>query len=537
MVTEKEDRNDVFLEEAEYQKKLIAASFKTRVISIFAALLCAGILGKVLKLDVSPGVMAVLISWAAISGIYLWIFNSGRIFSERAVGNIHFSYYLPGVLLSSFLVHYIGGVEWIAFSMYFFDLIYANMLLRRGRGKIVTFGVFVCYFTIIFLEYYGIIPHYRIIPMYELSYNNLSYVAGTGILVIGVMLFLVSYVTGLFARIKEDRKRELLIAREREEFRTGQLEELSVSLKTRVEENEFLRTRTADYIREKENQLGSAKDDLEQQVETFRKTQKAMQYMIEDLNEMSRELRTIKDHLEEKVEKRTEELMEISDKLYRNEKLAFMGKLAGSVTHELRNSMAVIRNAAYFLESNCGEAFDDKSREYLKMIRKEVVNMDSIVEDIMGFAAKKSVSFKETDLRNVVEEALALIDVPELVRITKNFETTSLVMIDVKQLEHAVVNIANNSIMAMKGNGILSFWIGAEGDEVCIKISDTGGGIPEEYRELIFEPLYSTKPKGTGLGLPIAKMMVESQNGTITLESHLGVGSTFTIRIPMLVKD
>ena len=528
----KKDR-DAIEEEAGYQKKLISTSFKTRVISLFATFLCANVLRSVLKVDISSSVMILLLAWMATCGLYLLVFNSKKALSKKTVENIHFSYYLPALLFASSLVHYLGGVEWVAFSFYIFDLIYANMLLKRVRGRIVTASMFISYCTVLLFEYYGIIPHYRLIPMYEASYNNTKYIMSTGVLVTGIVFFLLAYVMRLFSKMREDRERELLLSKEREELRTRQFEELSNSLKARMEENSFLKSRTMDYIRDKEGQLGFAKEDLERQVDALRKTQKAMQFMIEDLNEMSRELKKIKDHLEEKVEERTGELMRISDKLHRSEKLAFMGKLSGSVTHELRNPMAVIKNAVYCLESKIISGSAEKSEEYFRIIKKEVTAMDFIIEDIMGFARQKPVKLERTDLRNVVEEVLGLMEVPELIRITKEFEEIPHVMADGKQLAHAVSNIAQNAIMAMKGNGVLSFNVGVTDGNVCLKISDMGGGIPEEYRELIFEPLYGTKPKGTGLGLPIAKMMVESQNGKIEVSSQVGVGSTFSILMPM----
>ena len=523
-------------ETAEYQRKLTRASFGTRIASIFVALLGVGVLNLFLKVSVPSGVVIVFVLWLVVSILYLKVFNLKVVFSERAIDNIHFSYYLPGVLLATFLVHYLGGAEWIAFFIYFFDLLYANMLLKRKRGKVVTFGILACYLLLIFLEYSGIIPHYRLIPMYESAYNNAKYIMSTNVLAVGMMFILVAYVTGLFSKIKRDREMDLLRSQKKEEIKARQLEELSNSFKLRDEENELLKSRAAEYIKEKEKQLSLVKKDLEEQIETLRKTQKAMRFMIEDLNKMSRELKKVKDNLEEKVKERTEELMEISAKLHRSEKLAFLGKLAGSITHELRNPMAVIKNAAYFLESKLACREDEKVKEYMRIIMKGIDSINVTIDDIMSFARTKPVELEKKDLRSVVEGAISYLEIPELIKIKKEFKNVPDVMVSEKQLIHAICNIASNAIIAMKGNGVLGFTVFQKENNVCVGISDTGGGIPKEYQEIIFEPLYSSRPRGTGLGLSIAKMMVENQNGEIFLESKVGVGTTFIISIPIAMK-
>jgi nitrogen-specific signal transduction histidine kinase len=521
------------MKSSEYKRKLIVASFRARVLSVSMAFLCATLLDRVLKVAVPPEIVTVLFAWLLISLAYLWIFRSKVFLSERVIDNIHFSYYFPGILLSTSLVHYMGGAEWIAFAIYFFDMIHANMLLKRPRARMVTAGVLLCYFTLITLEYAGIMPHHRLIPMFESSYDNLKYVLSTNVLIVGMIFLLITYVTGLFAKIRQDREMDLMMAKEKVEIKAKHLEELSNLLKSREAENELMKSRSSEYIREKEMELNAVKKDMKEQIDTLRKTQKTMRFMIEDLNDMARELKVIKDNLEEKVRERTEELMGISGKLHRSEKLAFLGKLAGSITHELRNPMAVIKNAAYFLETIPKDHDDKKTEEYTGIIKKGIDDMNAIISDVMGFAKTDPIKLEKRDIRKIVEEVIDLVNPPKLIRIKKEFMDVPEVMVDAKKLVHAMANITNNAIVAMKGNGQLVFRVLEKEESVCIEISDTGGGIPEKFRDLIFEPLYSTRPKGTGLGLSIAKMMVEGQNGKISLSSRKGAGTTFTISIPI----
>ena len=167
------------------------------------------------------------------------------------------------------------------------------------------------------------------------------------------------------------------------------------------------------------------------------------------------------------------------------------------------------------------------------MSLKGINNMNAIISDVMGFAKADPVKLEKRDTRKIVEEAIGFVNLPELIRIKKEFMDVPEVMVDAKKLVHAIANITNNAIVAMKGNGQIVFRVSEKEGRIRIEISDTGGGIPEKFQDLIFEPLYSTRPKGTGLGLSIAKMMVEGQNGKISLSSREGVGTTFTISIPI----
>ena len=529
----KNEKHDLQKESKDSQIGLLFASFEMRIFSILTGLILAYIIKKIIGFDVPPGAYKVFYIWLFTSVVYLAVIRMSFKKRLRILENIHFSYYFFGAAYATILVYQLGGAEWIAVFFYFFDLTYANVLLRRHRGTIVTFYIALCYVTMMLLERKGMIPHQHIFD--EGMDPHGPVVFWTNITVLSSVFLLISYSTGLFAKMKEARENMLFESKTRFAAKSEKLEEINRELSKKIAENRYLRSTAMGYLQKKEFEISNTKKELENKIENLRKTQKSMFFMIEDLNEMSSQLKDSKDNLEEKVRERTDELLNISRKLHRSERLAFLGKLAGSVTHEVRNPLAVLKNAAYYLDKRFqGKKEDEKILKYVEIIKKEISIIDSIIDDIMGFARTKAPELAPTDLNSVVDNAIELVNVPELVEVIKEYDKLPKVEIDADQVMHAVMNITNNAIMAMNGNGALTIVIKKENENACVEIRDTGPGIPPDQRDLIFEPLYSSKPKGTGLGLPISKMMIENQEGTVEFESELGVGTIFRILIPLI---
>ncbi len=523
-------KNIDLIEEVNYRNKLAFIPFRVRSLCIAIALLCSYGLRYVIGSDLPAGLFIVLYMGLATNAVYLLIFKFKPCKQNNSIDNLHFSYYLPGVFYATLAAHFFGGAEWIGYSFYFLDLVCANMLLRRWRKYIVTALIIFSYIVMVCLEYRGIVGHYKLF----VPGDNLRFFITVTVLVQAIVFFAVSYSTGLFTKLRHRRERWIRESRNRFEAKSFRLESMVKDLNARAAESQYIKEASSGYVEAKEYELENTKKDLEEQIDNLRRTQKSMVFMIEDLNEMSVQLRDARDHLEEKVRERTDELLSTSRKLHRSERLAFLGKLAGSVTHELRNPLAVLKNAVFFLGMKFKENSDEKVTKYVVMMKKELSFINSIIDDIMGFARTKAPLLRDTDVKDVVENALSTINVPDLIEVRKEYESDlPLVRIDSNQFMHAVVNITNNAIMAMSGNGILTLGVKKQGNTVCVEVGDTGSGIPPEEKDLIFEPLYTSKPKGTGLGLPISKMMIENQGGKIEFESQSGRGTVFKIFLPM----
>jgi len=221
----------------------------------------------------------------------------------------------------------------------------------------------------------------------------------------------------------------------------------------------------------------------------------------------------------------------------RQERLVMLGQLAGGVGHELRNPLGVIKNAAYFLKMAL-EAPEKDVEETLDVLEKEVKTSEMIINSLLGFARPKPPLLQKIDINNIVQEVLSSVKIPEIIELKKNLDVAlPSILADPDQLVILFGNIFLNAIQAMAEGGRLSVETKiSDPGWIAISISDTGVGIPREKLNKIFEPLFTTKAKGIGLGLSIAKIIVESHEGTINVRSEVGKGSTFTIMLPIQKK-
>ncbi len=238
--------------------------------------------------------------------------------------------------------------------------------------------------------------------------------------------------------------------------------------------------------------------------------------------------------LEDEVDSRTKDLEQVQEKLIRSERLAAVGELASGVGHELRNPLNVIRNCVYLLNMAVTEKGDEESLNTLKVLDKQVDIANKIVTDLLDFTRIKPPSLTKINLSNLINESLSWVTIPKNVTVTANLNGNSLqIKIDAEQISRVFTNIISNAIQAMNGKGELKIDTGVEDSLVWTRFTDTGCGIPEENLEKIFEPLFTTKPKGIGLGLAITKRLVEQNGGKIEVASQTGEGATFTVKLPL----
>ena len=180
------------------------------------------------------------------------------------------------------------------------------------------------------------------------------------------------------------------------------------------------------------------------------------------------------------------------------------------------------------------EKEDEEALKTLKVLDKQIDTSNKIVTDLLDFTRIKPPSKVTADLHSLINESLSWVEIPNTVTINANFNGNShLVNTDAEQIGRVFTNIITNAIQAMNGKGELKIDTSADDSFAWARFKDTGCGIPEENLEKIFEPLFTTKPKGIGLGLAITKRLVEQNGGKIEVESQPEQGTIFTIKLPL----
>jgi len=251
--------------------------------------------------------------------------------------------------------------------------------------------------------------------------------------------------------------------------------------------------------------------------------------------ELEHALSSYYEQLEEEVEKRTRDLEQVQDKLIRSERLAAVGELASGVGHELRNPLNVMRNCAYLLNMTLVDKADEEELNTLKLLDKQIDISNRIVTDLLDFTRIKPPQRSKVDLNNLIKESLSWVTVPETAKVSMDLAgVLPQVTTDGEQMGRVFANIIANAFQAMNGKGgELRISSGAENGYAWAKFEDNGCGIPEENLERIFEPLFTTKPKGIGLGLAITRRLVEQNRSNIEVNSQPKKGTAFTIKLPL----
>jgi PAS domain S-box-containing protein len=232
------------------------------------------------------------------------------------------------------------------------------------------------------------------------------------------------------------------------------------------------------------------------------------------------------------LERSYERLEQAQEELLQAERLAAIGQLAGSIAHQLRNPLGVIRSSAFYLKAKL-RGPERKVREHLELIEGEIRQVDKRISDLLALAYHSSPRMRRLDLRPLVKRALAQMELPEGIELTMEFDGGPLrVEADPEQIGQLCYNIIENALQALAGGGRLAIRGYEAGDEVVLEFADNGPGLSQEEAARAFEPLFTTKTQGTGLGLTICKQIVEAHGGEIDFESTEGQGSRVIVRLP-----
>jgi PAS domain S-box-containing protein len=243
------------------------------------------------------------------------------------------------------------------------------------------------------------------------------------------------------------------------------------------------------------------------------------------------------EELEEKVQERTRALQIAQEKIIRQERLATLGQVAGSIGHELRNPLGVISNAVYFLKMSQPEA-NGTIQEYLQIIENETRTADKFITELLDFTRIKALDRKSVLVPNLVREALERYPLPPQVFLVLEIPNNlPPVHADTYHVVQVIGNLTLNACQSMADDGKLTISASAQSGMISIAVQDTGTGILPENMHKLFEPLFTTKNKGIGLGLAVSQKLAEANGGHIEVLSQPGEGSTFTLFLPIFGRE
>lgn len=251
---------------------------------------------------------------------------------------------------------------------------------------------------------------------------------------------------------------------------------------------------------------------------------------------MYQELKTFSQQMEEKIQKTTADLNKTEAQLIRSEKLAALGQLAAGIAHEIRNPLTSINILIHSLASNLPPGTSPK--EDLEVIEEEIHRINEIVDQFLRFAKPAPPLLQKAEVTSIFEETLQLLR-PQIEKqriiVKKEFQALPPILMDREQMKQVILNLLLNAVQAMPEGGHLSLkgHMLEGGRWVTLSIRDSGVGIPNEDICKLFDPFFSTKEGGVGLGLSIAHRIMDQHHGKIEVESAPGKGTCFMVWLPI----
>jgi two-component system sensor kinase FixL len=258
--------------------------------------------------------------------------------------------------------------------------------------------------------------------------------------------------------------------------------------------------------------------------------QKVIQCNIRDITERKQS--------EKELKQAYKELAAIQQELIQSETLAALGGFASGVAHEIRNPLTNIQvSAQYCLRNN---SLGKETEEFLRIILRNAEKANRTIAELLDFAKPNQLSFKLADIVQVIRRTCDLTKARRAHQKVRLYKRCARrlpgIVMDAHRIEQVLLNCIMNALDAMKNGGILSITAFPEGEDVVITISDTGIGIRKQDLDKLFTPFFTTKPAGAGLGLSLARRLIQLHNGSISITSKVHEGTQVTIRFPMLAE-
>jgi len=284
--------------------------------------------------------------------------------------------------------------------------------------------------------------------------------------------------------------------------------------------------------------LSMPNDEIGELAHTFMQMSESLKVKTAEIMSAKVELERLNRSLENRVEARTRELKSAQDELIKKERLAAIGQMSSVVGHEIRNPLAVINNSIYFIKTktNATPNPEPKILKHISIIESEIRQANGIIDEILGYARTRELNPKVMHLNSYLEDLTMSFPIPPHVELVKSLaHENPYVSIDPDEMAQAIRNLMKNGIEVMPESGKL--YVRSEVVDpgtVRIDVEDTGCGMPKETAEKIFAPFFTTKARGTGLGLAVVKKVADRHKGRVEVSSIVGQGTCFRMYLPIV---
>ena len=276
-------------------------------------------------------------------------------------------------------------------------------------------------------------------------------------------------------------------------------------------------------------------DEIGDLAHTFLEMSESLKVKTSEILSAKEELLKLNRTLENRVEARTRELKSAQEELIKKERLAAMGQMASVVSHEIRNPLAVMNNSIYFIKTKLSNNPDPKILKHISIIESEIRQANSIIDEILSFARTRELKPKVTVLNSYLDDLLSTYPFPPHIILEKYFSPNQIVVnIDQDEMNQVIRNLIKNAIEVMPEKGKIIIRTDITPQKLAkIEVEDTGPGIPKDVLEKLFTPFFTTKARGTGLGLAVVKKVIERHKGKVEVISEVGKGTCFKLYIPI----
>lgn len=457
------------------------------------------------------------------------------------------------IILVTAIVYVTGGVESFLFPLYFLVIISASIILGRRGGFYAASVSSICYGLLMDLDFYRLLPQgYKVISSSVIyAWDDLLTTIATNILAFFVVAYLTGYLSERLLQVEEQLKEREIDVKRLEALNKHIVENINSGILTLDKAG-----RITSFNKTAERLTGyPLKDVYQKRVEdifpslmesstaeegdkvsfreerSFRRAdwgELLLGFSVSDADDVDVDKIVIFQDLTR--------MREMEEQLKRDEKLKALGGLAAGMAHEIRNPLASMSGSIQVLED--GLSYEDRdNRRLMDIVLREAARLNDIITNFLVFARPASGAMEVVDLKGLVKDILDVFrNSPVGSGVTISLEVADglLVEADARQLRQVFWNLFLNGAQAMSGGGKLEIASRAgDGAMAEITVSDSGDGVSPDDLERIFDPFYSTRESGTGLGLALVHRVVESHGGSIKVSSSQGEGSTFTLTLPL----